>query len=79
MQYLVFLYVSFLTLLPQEMLSLITCSREELLDIRATSTYQHYDQKYDFPEVDPLFGTPPRTIELIPVGDPKQLRSRVAF
>ena len=33
---------------------LITYSREELLDIRAKSTYQHYDQEYDFPEVDPL-------------------------
>ena len=37
-----FFYVLFLTVLPQEILSLITYSREELLDIRETSTYQHY-------------------------------------
>ena len=72
MQYFGFLYVLFLTLLPQEILSLIIYSREELLDIRTTSTYQHYDQEYDFPEVDPLFGPPPRTMDLIPIVDPKQ-------
>ena len=38
----IFFNVLFLTLLPQEILSLITYSWEELLDIRATSTYQHY-------------------------------------
>ena len=75
MQYFV-IYVLFLTLLPQEILSLITYSREELLDIRATSIYQHYDQEYDFPKVDPLFGPPPRTMDLIPEADPKQLRRR---
>jgi hypothetical protein len=75
MQYLVF-NVLFLTLLPQEILSLITYSREELLNIRATSTYQHYDQEYDFPEADPLFGPPPRTMDLIPEADQKQRRRR---
>ena len=70
-----FFYVLFLTLLPQEILSLITYSRVELLDIRATSTYQHYDQEYNFP-TDPLFGPPPRTMDRIPVGDPKQRRRR---
>ena len=46
-------------------------SREEQLDIRATSTYHHYDQVYDFPEVDPL-SQPPSESELIPEADPKQ-------
>ena len=39
-----FFYVLFLTLLPQVILGFITYSREELLDIRATSTHHHYDQ-----------------------------------
>ena len=56
MQYFVFFYVLFLTLLTQVILGFITYSREELLDIIATSTHQHYDQEYDFPEADPLFG-----------------------
>ena len=51
-----FFNVLFLTLLPQEILSLITYSREELLDIGATSIYQHYDQEHDFPEADLLSG-----------------------
>ena len=72
-----FLYTLFLTLLPQEILSLIIYSREELLDIRATSIYQHYHQEYDFPQTDPLFGPPPRTMDLIPVTDPKQRRRRI--
>ena len=72
MQYLLFFNVLFLTLLPQEILSRITYSWDELLDIRVTSTYQHYDQEYNFPEVDPLFGPPLRTMDLIPVADPKQ-------
>jgi hypothetical protein len=71
-----FFYVLFLTLLPQEILSFITYSREELLDIRAMSTYQHYDQEFDFPEADPLFGPPPRTMDRIPAGDPKQRHRR---
>jgi hypothetical protein len=75
MQYF-FFYVLFLTLLPQEILSLITYSREELLDIRAMSTLQHYDLEYDFPEADPLFGLPPRTMDWIPTGDPKQRHRR---
>jgi hypothetical protein len=52
--------VLFLTLLAQKTLSVITYSREELFDIRETSTYQHnqhydqeYDQEYDFPKADP--------------------------
>jgi hypothetical protein len=40
------------------------------------STYQHYDQEYDFPEADPLFGPPPRTVDRIPAGDPKQWHRR---
>ena len=71
-----FFYVLFLTLLPQEILSVIPYNREELLDISATSIYQHYDQEYDFPEADPLFGPPPRTMDRIPAGDPKQRRRR---
>ena len=70
MQYLVL----FLTLLGQKMLSIITYSREQLLDIRAMSTYQHYDQEYDFPKEDPLFAPPPTTLDLIPEADPKQRR-----
>ena len=42
------------------------------MDIRATSTYQHYDQEYNFLEADPMFGPSPRTMYRIPVGDPKQ-------
>ena len=67
-----FFYVLFLTMLPQEILRLITYSREELLDIRATSTYQHYDQEYDFPEADPLSRPPPRTMDLVPAAERKQ-------
>ena len=48
-------YVLFLTLLAQNILSIITYSREKLLDIRATSTYQHYKQEYVVVEADPLF------------------------
>ena len=40
------------------------------MDIRATATYQHYNQEYDFPESDPLFVTL-RAIELIPEADLK--------
>ena len=69
-----FFVLLFLTLLPQEILSLITYSREELLDLKATSTHQLYDQAYDFPEADLLFGPPPRTMDRIPVGNPKQRR-----
>ena len=73
MQYFVF-SVLFLILLAQKILSVFTYSREELLDIRAMSTYQHYDQEYDFPKVDPLFAPPPRAFDLIPDVDPKQRR-----
>jgi hypothetical protein len=69
-----FFYI--VTLLAQEILSVIKYSREELLDIRATSTYQHYDQEYDFPEADPLFAPPPRALDLIPEADPKQCHRR---
>ena len=71
-----FFYVLFLTLLAQKILSVITYSQEELLDIRVTSIYQHYDQEYDFPEADPFFGPPPWTLDLIPEADPKQCRRR---
>ena len=36
------------------------------MDIRATSTHQHYDQENDFPKADPLFVPPPRTMEKDP-------------
>ena len=49
-----FFYVLFLTLVPQVILGFITYSREELLNIRATSTHHQYDQEYDFPEADPV-------------------------
>ena len=49
-------YVFFLAVLAQIISSVITYSREELLDIKAMSTYQHHDQEYNFPEADPLFG-----------------------
>jgi hypothetical protein len=39
------------------------------------STYQHYDQEYDFPEADPM-SEPLREFELIPEVDPKQHRRR---
>jgi hypothetical protein len=61
-----------LTLVPQVILGLITYSREELLNIRATSTHHHYDQEYDFPEADPVFCPPPRTMDRIPASEPKQ-------
>ena len=48
----------------------------KLLDLRAKSTYQHYDQEYDFPEADPLFGPPPRTMDLIPEAVPSQRSHR---
>jgi hypothetical protein len=70
-----FFYVLFLTLLAQ-ILSVITHSWEELLDIRATSIYQHYDQEYFFPEANPLFGPPTWTLDIIPEADPKQCRRR---
>ena len=44
------------------------------MDIRATSTYQHYEQEYDFPETDPLFGPSSWTLGLIPEADSKQRR-----
>jgi hypothetical protein len=60
--------VLFLTLLAQKWFCVITYSREELLNIRAAVTHQHYqryDKEYDFPESDPLFAHT-RAIELIP-------------
>ena len=44
-----FFYVLFLTLLRQEILSLIIYNQEELFDIRTMPIYQRYDQEYDFP------------------------------
>ena len=67
-----FFYMLFLTLVPQVILGFITHSREELLNIRAKSTHHHYDQEYDSPEADPVFCLPPRTMDRIPAGDPKQ-------
>ena len=66
-----FLYVLFITLLAQKIVSVITYSLEELLDIRLMSTYQHHDQEYDLPEADTL-SEPPRALELNPEVDPKQ-------
>ena len=66
-----YFYVLCLTLLLQEILGVITFSQEELKDIRAMSTHQHYDQECDFPEADPLFGPPTRTMDRITAGDPK--------
>jgi hypothetical protein len=37
----------------------------------AASTYQHFDQEYDFPEANPLSELP-RAFELISEDDPKQ-------
>ena len=71
-----FFYVLYLTLVPQVILGFITYSREELLDIRATSTHHHFDQEFDFPEADSLFCPPPRTMDRIPAGKPKQRRSK---
>jgi hypothetical protein len=51
----------------------IIYSWEELLDISAMVTHQHYDQEYDLPESDPLF-VPPRAFELIPEADSKHRR-----
>jgi hypothetical protein len=34
-------------------------------------SHQHYNPEYDFPEADPLFGPPPRTMDRIPAGYPK--------
>jgi hypothetical protein len=45
----IFFHVLFLTLLGQNFWGVITYSQEELLDIRATRTHQHYhhyDQEY---------------------------------
>ena len=75
MQFLVF-YVLFLTLVPQVILGFITYSWEELLNIRAASTHHQYDQEYDFPEAYPVFCLPPRTMDWMPAGDPKQRRRK---
>jgi hypothetical protein len=75
MQYFVYLpVISYIV--TQGNLRFITYSREELLDIRSTSTHNHYDQEYDFPEADPLFSPPPRTMDGIPAGEPKQRRRK---
>jgi hypothetical protein len=42
----------------------------------ATSTHHHKDQEYDFPEADPVFCPPPRTMDRIPAGEPKQRRRK---
>ena len=62
-----FLYVLFLTLVPQVILGFITYSREELLNIRSASTHHQYDQEYD---ADPVFCLTNRSTELIPCSDP---------
>jgi phosphoribosyl 1,2-cyclic phosphodiesterase len=66
-----FLCGLFLTLLAQNVFCVITYSRKELLDIRVAVTHQHYDQEYDFPELDPFFAHP-RAIELIPEAAPRR-------
>ena len=71
-----YFYVLFLTLVPQVILDFITYSREELLNIRATSTHHQYDQEYDFPGTDPVFCLSPRTTDWIPACDPKQRRRK---
>ena len=76
MQYFVFLRVIFFRLVPQVILGFITYSLGELLNIRATSTHYHYDQEYAFPEADPVFFPPPRTMDRIPAGEPKQHRRK---
>ena len=43
---------------------------------KATSTHHHYDQEYDFPEADPVFCPPPRTMDRIPASEPKQRRRK---
>ncbi|XP_070292231.1 perforin-1 isoform X2 [Salvelinus sp. IW2-2015] len=50
-----FFYVLFLTSVPRVILGFITYSREELLNIRLTSTHHRSYQEYDFPETDPVF------------------------
>ncbi|XP_071230815.1 eukaryotic translation initiation factor 3 subunit I isoform X2 [Salvelinus alpinus] len=57
-------------------LGFITYSREELLNIRLTSTHHRSYQEYDFPETDPVFCLPPNTMDLIPAGDPVRRRKR---
>ena len=71
-----FFYVLFLTSVPQVILGFITYSREELLNIRLTSTHHRSYQEYDFPETDPVFCLPPNTMDLIPAGDPVRRRKR---
>jgi hypothetical protein len=39
---------------------------------------QHYDQEYDFPELDPLL-VPPRVIELIPEAAPSRRQSEKRY
>ena len=74
--YFVFFTCVFITLVPQVILGSITYSQDELLNIRATSTHHHYDQEYDFREADPVFCPPPRTMDRIPAGEPKQRRRK---
>ena len=72
-----YVFLTFLTLVPQVILGFITYSREELLNIRLASTHHQYDQEYDFREADPVFCLSTRTTEWIPAGDPKKrLRKR---
>ena len=66
-----FFYVLFLTLVTQVILSFITYSREELLNIRSASTHHQYDQEYVFRDTDPVFCLTNRTTEGIPCSDPK--------
>ena len=67
-----FFYVLFLTLFAKKISSVIIYSQEELLDIKVTSNYQHYDQEYVFPKADPSFEPSPWTWDLIPEAGPKQ-------
>ena len=70
MQYLVFLcIISYIV--TQKTLSIITYNREELLDIRETSTTRNTT----FQKADPL-SAPPRVFELVPEADPKRRRQR---
>jgi hypothetical protein len=77
-----FFYVLFLTLLAKKILSVITYIWEELLDIRAKPTYQHYDQEYGFLKGILCSNHPPlQSILLANVQSHKvdKIRARVAF
>ena len=73
MQYLFFLCIISYTVTPGNLKSYYI-QPERTIEYK--SNFKHYDQEYDFPEADPLFRPPPRTIDRIPVGDLKQRRCR---